>query len=210
MRSDESYKIPIDGDWMLEDLYTFPKAYEQVYYLYYSLLSHEDSNAKELIQYAYSKYPWSGGYSAVNFYNKLKYTIPKKNRPTIISIQYASPGWIELSLLIPVALVVERVIKKTGGAIREGNRIYQEIYENFEKRKLLRIEREQKQLELSKQTQDFAFESLQKMATLLSLDNPNDITNKTGDPLKAVKILFFLYRRVRKLAEFQNDGKTML
>ena len=68
-----NHKIPIDGKWDLEDLHRFPRAYEQVYFMLYCLLPHEDEWVQERIDYAFKQYPWMGGYSAVNFYNKLKY-----------------------------------------------------------------------------------------------------------------------------------------
>jgi hypothetical protein len=34
--NEKQYKIPIGGRWDLEDLYVFPRAYEQVYFLVYS------------------------------------------------------------------------------------------------------------------------------------------------------------------------------
>ena len=59
--NEENCKFPIDGKWSLEDLYVFPRAYEQVDFIFYSLIPHEDENVQERIQYAYSKYPWQGG-----------------------------------------------------------------------------------------------------------------------------------------------------
>ena len=83
--SEGRYKIHIDGKWYLDDLYKFPHTYEQVYYLIYSLLPHQDEKLQRKIIYAYSKFPWRGGYSALNFYNELKYTTPKQQRPRMMA-----------------------------------------------------------------------------------------------------------------------------
>jgi len=44
----------------------------------------------------YAKYPWRGGFSALNFYQSLYAKIPYEQRPQIEEIQYASPGHIKL------------------------------------------------------------------------------------------------------------------
>jgi len=208
--TEKNHKIYIDGKWDLEDLYVFPHTYEQVYFLIYSLLPHEDEEIQEKIKYAYSKFPWRGGYSAVNFYSKLKDTTPKKERPQVLSLQYASPGWIELSLIIVVAVAVERLVKAIASIIKEANSTYHEIQTGLSKRKLLRIEVKKKELELEKQHKDFIRDSTEKMANILSLKDIAQMHEKSGSPLKTLKILLSLYRRIRTLVEYQNRGKTKL
>ena len=208
--TEANHKIPIDGKWDLEDLYRFPRAYEQVYFLLYSLLPHEDEWVQERIEYAFKQYPWRGGYSAVNFYNKLKCTLPKKERPQVISLQYASPGWIELSLIIGVAVAGERIVKAIATAIKEANSTYQEIHRGMQERKLLRIEVEKKELELEQKHQQFIESRAERMVKLLGLSGVEQMNQKTGSPLKTLKILLSLYRRIRTLAEYQNKGKTKL
>ena len=131
------HKIAIDGEWYLDDLYVFPRTYEQVYFLLYSLLPHDDGHINERIQRAYSAFPWQGGYSAVNFYNQLKYTTPREERPHIISMRYASPGYIELGLIVSVAVAVAKLVKAIASAIRETNSAYHEVYTGLQKRKPL-------------------------------------------------------------------------
>lgn len=208
--TEANHKILIDGEWDLEDLYRFPRTYEQVYFLYYSLFPHEDDCIEGRIADAFRGYPWRGGYSAVNFYNRLKYLVPKKKRPQVISLQYASPGWIELSLVFAVAVTAERTIKAIATAIKEANCTYQQIYRAMQDRKLLQIEVKKKELELEKAHQKFIESSTHTMVTLLGLSSVDQINQKTGSPLKTLKILLSLYRRIRTLAEYQNKGKTKL
>jgi len=90
--ADDVYQIPIDGNWSLEDLYVFPRAYEQCYFMYLALTATPQAADDERIARAYEAFPWQGGYSAVDFYNRLKWSVPKRKRPTIIRIRYGSPG----------------------------------------------------------------------------------------------------------------------
>jgi len=208
--SESNYKISIDGRWDLEDLYVFPRSYGQVYFLVFSLLPHEDETIQEHIKFAYSRFPWRGGYSAVNFYNNLKYTTPKLHRPQVLSMQYASPGWIELRLINFVAHTVESIVKSIAESILHVNRVYNEIHKGLSERKLLRIDVKKKELELEMMHTDFIEKSATTMARLVGLEDLTQMHEKTGSPLKTLKILLSLYRRIRTLAEYQNKGKTKL
>jgi len=208
--AESNYSINIDGRWDLEDLYVFPRSYEQVYFLVFSLLPHEDENIQERIKYAYSGFPWRGGYSAVNFYNNLKYTTPKLQRPQVLSIQYASPGWIELRLINFVAQTVEAIVKSIAESILHANRVYNEIHKGLSERKLLRIDVKKKELELELMHTEYIEQSANTMARLVGLENLTQMHEKTGSPLKTLKILLSLYRCIRTLAEYQNKGKTRL
>lgn len=205
---DAPYKIHIDGQWELEDLYTFPRAYEQVYFLVFSLMEHHTPRIHDRISQAFIQYPWRGGYSAVNFYNKLKHSFRKAERPRVLSLKYASPGWIELAVVLLVAEKVGKIIKSIGTSLTEANRVYHEIYVGLQKRKLLRIEVEVRRLELEKSHAAFLEDNTKKMATLLGFENINELNKKTGSPLTTLKILLSLYRRIRTLAEYQKSGKT--
>ncbi|HEY3374500.1 MAG TPA: hypothetical protein VGK02_05500 [Candidatus Aquicultor sp.] len=204
---EESYKIPIGGEWNLEDLYVFPRNYEQVYVLFYSFLAHKDESTQGRIEATFSNFPWRGGYSAAHFYGKLKYILPKQQRPQVLSLKYASPGWIELSLIIGIALLVQRLVKTIAATIREANSIYNEVYTGLQQRKLLRIEVEKKELELEAQHLEYINQSVAQMSKLMGFEDIQHIHEKTGNPLITLKILLSLYRRVRTLAEYQNNGK---
>jgi len=95
------YRIEIDGEWTLNDLYGFPYAYTQAYSFLYSLMVDEVIDDEKLI-ITFAAHPWRGGFSAVNFFHYLYELIPATERPNVISIQYSSPGWIELSLVLAV------------------------------------------------------------------------------------------------------------
>jgi|SRR5689334_24708706 len=115
------YRINIDGDWELADLYIFPRAFEQAYYLFYSLLPGHDEWDVERIEHAYSSFPWQGGYSAVNFYNQLRYIVPQRHRPELIAFNYSSPGFMELGLTLAVVITIGKVVKSVASSINEIN-----------------------------------------------------------------------------------------
>ena len=206
----EGYRIVIGERWTLEDLYVFPHTFEQLYFLYYSLMLQVDESSVERIMYAYSKFPWQGGYSAVNFYNQLKYAVPKQARPTIQSIRYGSPGWIDLTLAPAVAKAVEFTVKAIANSITHANRAYNEICTGLQKRKLMRIKVKRQELQLKKEELEYVKSSLKSIAEILGLKNIEEMNRRTGSPYKTLKILLSTYRRVRDLASFQNKGKIEL
>lgn len=178
--------------------------------MYYSLLPHESRRIVNRLNEAFEQYPWQGGYSAVNFYNKLKYTVASQNRPNIVSMQYSSPGWIELSLLLGVAVTIQKVIKAITQSIRDVHGNYNEIYSGMYERKLLRLEAERQIIALDDEKSKFIDRSATILAEVLYLDNVDAINRRTGSSYKTLKILLSLYRRIKILADFEQTGKTRM
>lgn len=204
-----TYKIRMDGDWTLEDLYRFPRAFEQVYYMAYSLRIGEDSSLRDRLDQAYRAYPWQGGFSAVNFYDQLKYALPKQERPRIVSIQYASPGWLELSVAaVTIAVAVRQFVNAVAAAIREGDSTYTHIVKGLTDRKLLRLDAKRKHLEFRRAELEYIEYCADTTARLLGMPDAAELHARTGHPYRSLKILLSLYRRVRALADFQDKGKA--
>jgi len=206
----DSYAIFIDKRWSLEDLYKFPRAYEQVYFAYEAVLPAPDEQTNERISSAFLAFPWRGGYSAVNFYNQLKSATPVRQRPVIKAIQYASPGFIELILNLPLAVQIAGYVSSVAGSIGVCNKVYNAIYTDLQKRELLRLDVERKKIELTREQFDLVVYANHQMATILGLPSAETIMKRTNDPLIALKILLSIYRRVRTLAEYKNKGKANL
>ena len=207
-RRRESYTIHLDGIWVIDDLYVFLRALEQVYFLLWSLRSRHDETEAERIARAYSTFPWQGGYSAVSFYNQLKYVMPKRQRLRIISIRYDSPGWIEIAVIAVVAANLEKIVKSVAGSIRHCNDVYHRIWTDLEKRKLLRLKTRRAELALTRDEEKFINQSLKEMAAILQTPYVRKLNELTGDPYISLKILLSLYRRVRTLANYQNQRKV--
>ena len=203
----KSYKIAIERDWSLEDFYIFSRTFEQVYFFAHSTLVPRDEFDQERIERAYAGFPWQGGYSSVNFFNNLKYIVPKPNRPNIVSLHYSSPGWIELSLSIAVVLAVAKLVKAVSGSLREANSTYHQIVTGLQKRKLLRIKASQEEIALRKSELAYVKECAETMSDLLGFKSVDEVHQLTGNPYKSIKILLAVYRRVRTLAEYNSKGK---
>ncbi|HXM63434.1 MAG TPA: hypothetical protein VN950_21410 [Terriglobales bacterium] len=206
----ESYEIPIGGKWTLEDLYIFPRAYEQCYFIYLALSPSTRNFDDDRIIHAYEAFPWQGGYSAVNFYNQLKWAVPRRRRPQITRIRYASPGIIELGgLVVSVAIVIEKVVRTLCDTAKDASHTYSAIYRDMQKRRLLRIKTENEIRRLTPSEFRIIESHNRDMGAILDVD-VDALNEKTGSSYKTLKILLSLFRRARSLASFQKKGKLRL
>jgi hypothetical protein len=206
----DSYRVNIENRWSLEDLYVFSRTYEQVYFLAYSTLPDLPDEAVAWVSHAYKVFPWRGGYSAVHFYNQLKHAVPYTERPEIRAIQYASPGFIDLGLLTSVALSVSVLVRHVATTVGKVNSVYTAIISDLQARKLLKLEVKKKELELTREENQVIEEHANMMARLLGFESHIQITQRTGHPFITLKILLSYYRRIKKLAEFESQGKARL
>lgn len=222
------YKIFIDGEWYVEDFTNFLNTYLQVYYFFNSLFDKEFKIDNERIDFAYSSFPWQGGYSAINFYWQLKYAVSKKQRPKIVAMHFSSPGFIELSLFPHIADIIAETILPIAGSIIAANKTYHKIYSGMQKRDILSIKKKQEETKLlidkkildnleldnklKKEDLEFIKKSNEKLARILKLDSTvlDQINHKTEHPYKTLKILLSLYRRIKTLAENERNRKLKL
>ena len=205
-----NYRIDLDRDWTLEDLYKFPRTFEQTYFFFASIDENLSEGDQERILRAYNAFPWQGGYSAVSFFDELKYSFDSRQRPKIVVIHKASPGLLELSLVVGVAYSLAKIVKSVAAAINSANDTYHNIYKGMQERKLLKLKVEHQTLELNKAHMVFVDSSSRTMAKLLGFSSPAQLNSITKSPYLSLKILLSVYRRVRTLAEYENNGKARL
>jgi hypothetical protein len=202
------YTISLDGKWELYDWHNFAHSYTQVYALLYSLEFgklppvSDDFFGIEIVG-PYRSYPWQGGYSALNFYRDLYWSLPEDHRPKVIAINYASPGWMELTLVPAIARSIETIVKSIANSIDTIDATYDRIHNRAQKRKLLRASVRQKERELSLDDIRFLRESAEELAKLMGFESLQKLHEHTGNPLTSFKILLSFYRRTRPLAEYQ-------
>lgn len=206
----ENYKIDMDGDWSLEDLYEFPHTYIHVYSFLYSFLrpieNFDDEDDRLVI--TYSAHPWRGGYSSVNFFNNLKYIVNPNHRPKIKSIQYASPGWLELTVIVGISISIKKIVLCFTESANSINQLYNNIYKGMHDRKMMGIEAKRQSLLLTKEQSDFAIDSADKLSKLLGFENIGQVHKLTKNPLATLKILLSFYRKIKLLSEFTAKGKA--
>ena len=201
------HRLAMDGEWDLLELSGFGRQYVQVYSLIYTLQFRANQDDSSERVHAFSVFPWTGGWSAVGFYNSLRTAIPRAHRPYIVVIEYASPGFIELAVIVGVALNIRRIVNHLCGSIDRISTTYNALYAAAQRRKLLRIQAQRAQLELDRDELEFAEEVTQRLAESMGFDLTQQLRDLTDNPLVRMKILFSLFRRVRDLSRLQDSDQ---
>ncbi|MES1992904.1 MAG: hypothetical protein V4457_04715 [Pseudomonadota bacterium] len=206
----ESYRVLLDGDWGLDDLYEFPHAFNQCYSFIYCLDSELDIHDRERIDGAFAAYPWRGGYSYVNIYFVMQNQIPWRHRPTIKAIQKASPGWLDIFLYADVAIQIAKSVGALAGAGVVAVKSYAAIKKTLSQ---IAVERERAKLQVfqvSAAKQKTLLSMCDDLAMHLGFKNVKELHQRTGDPEVSLKLLSAHYRRTKILLEFVEEGKASL
>jgi hypothetical protein len=202
------YRIDLNDRWSLEEFYQLPHVFSQLYSFHYAFLGEGEVRDWERLEHAFSSYPWHGGYSAVNFYRVLHSQVPPRFRPDVMSVRFASPGWLDVRLLLEAARELGKVVAIVGGAAFAVAKAYNEIHKGLHDRRLLRIEIGRQEIRFAKDKLDFVKESSEILDNLMGLNNLEQLNQLTNNPLASLKIQMSYYRRVKTLVTFVEKGKA--
>jgi hypothetical protein len=205
-----TYRVLLDGRWRLKDLYEFPHAFSQCYAFTYCLDSELSPRDRERINDALVGYPWRGGYSYVNIYTVLQNQVPVEDRPTIKSISYASPGWLDIFLNPDVAIQVAKSVGILSGSAVAAAKAYATSMNYLAKVAVDRKRAQLQEMQLT-QAQHKTFMSMcENMAKFLGFKNIKELHQHTGNSEVSLKLLAAHYRRTNQLVEFVKEGKVNL
>ena len=205
-------RLRLDGRWELADLSELTSVYEQLYSVAYSLQP-ADGRRDEKLDEIYTKFPWRGGYSAVNFYERLFYQVSPGERPKIASIRYSSPGHIDLMEVVAVAASIAAVVRFVAMSVDRAHDTYRRIQKASHDYKLSKISAKQEELKLSEAQLKFIREAVEEMSRVLNLSRGerNVLAKRTdGNQLAELKILSSYYRRIKKLVDLYIQDKLFL
>ena len=206
-----SYRIELDGDWTLNDLYRFSNIYSQLYAFQYSFAREAvPDDYGEWTRDPYIANPWVGGYDAVNFYNQLASRVPHPHRPTLLSMHYASPGWIDLGVFLSVAWGIRTVVHAVLDDVERFNQVYSEVRKGMRERDLMKINVKRQELELARDKIQFIESCNEQLSELLKFRNRQEIKGLTSNPLTTLKILLSYCRRIKNLSKYETSRKTKI
>jgi hypothetical protein len=206
----EPYRIRMDARWSLGDLYEFPRSFDQLYSFYYFFNISDEQAEYGRATEAFQAFPWLGGYSAVNFYNQLHAAIPRDDRPQILSIRYSSPGWLIISAVPAVTILISKTVHHFTTAATELNDLYNYIQRGITDRKLRKISVKHEELKLQKEHLKFIAQANELLSDGLDFRALRLLEEKTDNRLATLKILLSLFRRTRKIAEYEADHRAAL
>jgi hypothetical protein len=204
------YRVLMNERWELEDLYSFPHAYSQTQSFVYCFDTEIDPRNAQRIDIALEEYPWRGGYSYVNLYQVLHNQIPAHYRPQIVSIHYASPGWLDILLNPAVAL---KLAESVGILLGAGVAAI-EAYKKIDKIRLdisrQRREQDREFAEISAAEAKALNDMSEEISKHLGFENLNKLQQRTKNPEVTLKVLLAHYRRLRTLGDYVESGKVSL
>jgi hypothetical protein len=204
------YRVTLDGQWDLRDLHEFPHAYEQVYaftYCFDSDLSPPDAGR---IDRALESYPWRGGYSVVNIYTVLMSEVVFEHRPRIKSIQYASPGWIDLLLNLNPAIKLAASVMAITSSLAATAKACEAIQKTLHNIRTHRQKAQVEIIELTRQEIEQVHKLTQELSSLIKFDHLDALQKRTGSAEVTAKLIVAQYRRLKMLAEYVRNKKAGL
>lgn len=208
-----SVRLMLNGRWEFEELFETSRDYIQLYAFAHSLLEDLPAGRRSEIDFIYSKFPWRGGFSTVNFFYQLFRKVPAHLRPKIKRIEYASPGFIELGELLVVALAIARMVKSICGSLSSAHDLYRSIQKGMTDHQLTQIDIKRRELELTAAQIEFSKNSADELVKQFGLSREQehllDMRVQNNQVMK-VKILLSVFRRIEPLAKKQNDGKLLV
>lgn len=202
--------LKLDHDWEMQELADLARLYTQCYSLVYSLsgarVESDDERVIDWFHGVYAKYPWRGGFSALNFYRSLYAKIPYEQRPQIEEIQYASPGHIKLKEAALVAALLATIVTSVTTSFDQIHDSYKNIQKGMSERKLRNLEVEITELELDRERLKFIQESRQQLVDQMAIPEvmQEELHRRSdGNELTQLKILMSFYRRIQPLSELE-------
>ena len=210
------HEIGMDGEWELLDFSGFGRQYVQVYSFMYAMnvafpgnVFIEESVLDE-VSLAFRRFPWRGGWSSVHFYNSLRNATPEIHRPRINSLRFESPGIIEIGGALAAITSLATIVYVVSRSAREIEQTYHQFHTHAQERKLLRIEVRKAEIDLKRDELDFAKDATRQLATLLEFEDVKTLEATTENSIASMKIMFSLYRRVRKLVALKHSTRKHL
>lgn len=198
--------INLDERWSLEDFSVFSKQYIQVYGFFFALrkLSEVDSIME------FERMPWLGGASVVHFFTGMKNHIHPDLLPNVQKIQYASPGFMELSAIVEVADDIKNLVLAMCSTVGSIATTYHVIHSQYRSRQL--AQKKMRELENS-EDKNFVRSSVLELHEQLNL-SPQQVVSLSkiskGDQLVELKMLMAMYRRAKPIADLQAQNKAQL
>ncbi|PWU29610.1 hypothetical protein DK254_15945 [Pseudomonas sp. RW407] len=199
--------VDIDGRWEVSDLKKFSDLVQDCYAFGYALLSETGATSRS-IERLFHKYPWRGGFSAVNFFRSLYKGIPRQDRADIKSITYASPGQIKFIVNATVAESIRDLIVDLNTDSSMATESYRYVQRMLQDRGW--TGKAEEDLELDEQDKAELQALLATGCNGFGLKGHEDhiIGLASGDLLASVKIILAYYRRLKLLADYVSTGKA--
>lgn len=206
--NNKTYRILLGGKWSLEDLMVFSRIYFQNYSFLYCLETRAIGISSDKIAPVLNDYELRSGSHYASIYEIFRNHIDKIDLPQIKSIQYASPGWLDLALNPEVATQFAKVIGiylGTPVAVAQTYKHLHKIYTDLDKR---RKKTKIQSLKLQRTEIAEANKLTKELAKGLGFESLEELDLHTKDQEESARLLMAHCRRIKKIAKFVQSNKA--
>lgn len=209
-KAEDEQTLYIDGEWEMPELGRFQSRYSDVYSFVCAMENWSDQNESESlkrkIREIFLDRPFKGGFSYVHFYDDLAEIVPRSERLGLESINYASPGEVNIvgdqHLLKSVEQMITNFIKNRSNL----KIMYNEIYKYLSNSKFLKSSGAAYPIDDPTAPYIIAKTSALNEAILgPEIKVILELSDKNA--LVAAKIVLSLYRRIEESAKFFAEGR---
>lgn len=194
--ANESFEVLMDGSWSIENLRLFPEKFSNVYTLLYVTNVYPESHQEG--------YPWRGGFSVMHFRNWALSVIPKRARPRVAALSYASPGFIRFKLDLDTANSAAQCVRIYNTSKETIQTYYRALSQFIHDNSLNSIEDTYDELwsRYNRDLTDLARLLMQRFGPVKLASFQSTFQR----PFEAAKVAMSFYRSVKELSEFEEQG----
>lgn len=204
-------RLLVDGDWELSEFGHFNQRYADIYSFSVALRNWEDPMAplklKQNLRRPFLDRPYQGGFSYVHLFNDLNDNVPINEQLSLDKIQYASPGYVDMSGKSDIFAELQEIITNFLERRRELVSVYNELWGYLHKNGYLKLSGDQyrtgdpsEKFILGKSRQ---LHQALKMGSFTTIE---DLTEKNA--LVSAKVILSFYRRLNELTSFFAQGRV--
>lgn len=201
----------IDGAWDLPDFAQFYDKFSDIYAFSLAVMKYAASNTlqatRDRISDAFHNHPFKGGSSYLHFYKDLYKIQNFGDRLSVKSMQYASPGHVDVRGREDVFSRAHQAIVNFEVRSAEIRKAYGDLYGHL--RSLRYLSASPRDFDNSSPTAAIILEESRNLAQILNMDNTDLILElSNGNALVFSKIVMSYARRVKSAFMFFAEGRV--
>lgn len=209
-KATDTETLVIDGEWEMPEFGQFYQKYADVYAFFASTKNWADplrpAALRAQVQEAFRTKPFQGGSSYVHFYHGLNDNLPRDERTSLDSIQYASPGTVNITGDAALFDAVERLVTTFLDQRFEIREAYSTLYSYMSKGGLLAMAGHNFKADDPRAAYLLAgAKTLCEKHEIQDFDIISQLSQKNG--LVVAKIVLSLSRRIEEAAKFFAQGR---
>lgn len=208
-----TYTIKLDKRMFFAELGRIPYLFEQLYAFHYGLAH----LAREVVQATFisNVQSWTSGLRSVQLFHGLMGIIPSFHQPKVRTMQYASPGHIELQLLTEIVGEIYSTAShiNTESKYRTAKRLYADIYTYMRSESISGFDKDTnyKASSLTTQQTETLRSFVESFVKVLGWTNYQNALDQMGaSPLLQLRAILSYFRRLDELNKFIQSGVIKL